>query len=298
MIFETHAHYDDDKFNDDRDAVICNAHNAGVGIIVNVGAELEGSEASVALAEKYDYVYASVGAHPYEAEKVDAEYVEKLRVLSRHPKVVAIGEIGLDYNEIRYRLEELRETWACAHESGNKDQDTVKAQEAELTRHIKEEQKRCFRMQMDLAAEERLPVIIHDRDAHADTLDVLKEYHGKHPGLTGIVHCFSGSAEFAAEVVKLGYYVAFGGVVTFKNARKAVEAVTAVPDDRLLIETDCPYLAPTPHRGKRNDSSYLPLIIDKIAEIRGVTPADIERITEANARRLFRIDFETLVNQD
>ena len=308
MIFETHAHYDDDKFNEDRDAVICKAHDAGVGIIVNVGAELKGSEASVALADRYDFIYASVGAHPYDAENVDAAYIEKLRALSRHPKVVAIGEIGLDYNEIRYRLEDLREEWgresgdnapadpkehdidpACEHESGNKDYDALTEKEAELTSQIKEEQKRCFRMQMELAAGENLPVIIHDRDAHADTLEILKEYHDKYPELCGIVHCFSGSAEFAAEVVKLGYYVAFGGVVTFRNARKAVEAVRAVPDDRLLIETDSPYLAPTPHRGERNDSSYLPLIIDRIAEIRNTSSGNIERVTEDNARRLFGI---------
>jgi len=253
MIFDTHTHYDDEAYNEDRDAVIEQAHAAGVEYIINVGAELQGSEDSVALAEKYDYIFAAVGAHPYDAASIDDEYIDKLRQLSKHEKVVAIGEIGLDYHE-------------------GSDRETQIA---------------AFKKQMDLAVEVGLPVIIHDRDAHGDVLTVLQEYAEKYPSLTGVAHCFSGSPEFAREVLKLGYYIAFGGVVTFKNAKKAVEAAAIVDEDKLLIETDCPYLSPTPFRGERNHSGRLNFVVNKLAEIRGTTAEEIERITSENAKRLF-----------
>lgn len=253
MIFDTHTHYDDEAYNEDRNAVIEQVHKDGVGYMINVGAELKGSEASIALAEKYDYIFAAVGAHPYDAASIDDEYIGKLRELSCHEKVVAIGEIGLDYHE-------------------NSDR------EVQIT---------AFKKQMDLAVEVGLPVIIHDRDAHGDVLEVLQEYAAKSPSLTGVVHCFSGSQEFAKEVLRLGYYIAFGGVVTFKNAKKAVEAAAIIDEDKLLIETDCPYLSPTPFRGERNHSGRLNFVVNKLAEIRGTTAQEIERITSDNAKRLF-----------
>ena len=223
----------------------------GVQYVVNVGASVRGSEASVALSERFDFVYAAVGVHPEDADVFDETDVQTLRRLAAHKKVVAIGEIGLDYH----------------YDDSNK-----------------ERQIAVFRRQMQLAKDLALPVIIHSRDACEDTLEILREFR-----LPGVVHCFSGSAETAKEIISLGMYVGFTGVLTFKNARKAVESVAAVPMERILCETDSPYMAPEPVRGTRCDSSLLPYILAKMAEIKGVTPQEMADVTCENAKRLFRI---------
>ena len=250
-IFESHAHYDDPRFEEDREQVLLSLADHGVQYVVNVGASVRGSEASVALSERFDFVYAAVGVHPEDADVFDETDVQTLRRLAAHKKVVAIGEIGLDYH----------------YDDSNK-----------------ERQIAVFRRQMQLAKDLALPVIIHSRDACADTLEVLREFR-----LPGVLHCFSGSAETAKEIVSLGMYVGFTGVLTFKNARKAVESVAAVPMERILCETDSPYMAPEPVRGTRCDSSLLPYILAKMAEIKGVTPQEMADVTCENAKRLFRI---------
>ena len=250
-IFESHAHFDDERFDEDREELLASMQSKGVRFAINIGSCLQSSQASVDLADKYDFIYAAVGVHPEVVEDITDEGIEKLRELVRNKKVVAIGEIGLDYH---YRDDN------------------------------KEEQIAAFRRQMDLAKELSLPVIIHSRDATEDTMKVLSEYK-----LPGVVHCFSGSAETAKEVIKLGMHVGFTGVVTFKNARRALEAVEAVPLNRLLCETDCPYMAPEPNRGKRCDSTMLEFILAKMAEIKGVTPQQLADITCENAKKLFGV---------
>ena len=250
-IFESHAHFDDERFDEDRQELLSSMNEKGVRFAINIGSCLESSQASVDLANKYDFIYAAVGVHPEVVEDITDEGIEKLRELVQNKKVVAIGEIGLDYH---YRDDN------------------------------KEEQIAAFRRQMDLAKELSLPVIIHSRDATEDTMKVLSEYK-----LPGVVHCFSGSAETAKEVIKLGMHVGFTGVVTFKNARRALEAVEAVPLNRLLCETDCPYMAPEPNRGKRCDSTMLKFILAKMAEIKGVTPQQLADITCENAKKLFGV---------
>ena len=250
-IFESHAHFDDERFDEDRAELLSSMNSKGVRYAINIGSSLESSQASVDLADKYDFIYAAVGVHPEEVQDVDDKGIEKLRQLAKNKKVVAIGEIGLDYH---YRDDN------------------------------KEEQISAFRRQMELAKELSLPVIIHSRDACEDTMKVLSEYR-----LPGVVHCFSGSAETAKEVVALGMYVGFTGVVTFKNARRALEAVEAVPIDRLLCETDCPYMAPEPNRGKRCDSTMLEFILAKMAEIKGVSAQQLADITCENAKKLFGV---------
>ena len=229
MIFDSHAHYDDDAFNEDRDEVIQGLKAKGVIGILNCGASLEGARMSVELSSKYDFIYSAVGIHPEHADMVNSELIVELKKLAQNPKVRAIGEIGLDYY---YEENPPREV-----------------------------QKSAFRLQMELARELKLPVVIHDRDAHKDTLDILKEF----PEVIGTIHCFSGSVEFALECLKLGYYIGFTGVITFKNAKKIAEVAKIVPMDRILVETDCPYMAPEPNRGKRNQSDYIEYIIDKVA---------------------------------
>lgn len=250
-IFESHAHFDDERFDEDREQLLSSMNEKGVRFAINIGSSLESSQASVDLADKYDFIYAAVGVHPEEIADVDDAGIEKLRELAKNKKVVAIGEIGLDYH---YRDDN------------------------------KEEQIAAFRRQMELAKELSLPVIIHSRDACEDTLKVLREYKPR-----GVVHCFSGSAETAKEVVALGMYVGFTGVVTFKNARRALEAVEAVPLDRLLCETDCPYMAPEPNRGKRCDSTMLEFILAKMAEIKGVSTQELADKTCENAKKLFGV---------
>ncbi|MFU0825772.1 TatD family hydrolase [Clostridium sp.] len=253
MIFDSHAHYDDDSFDGDREKVIEEIHNNGVIAVLNCGASFQGAKDSVKLAEKYDFFYAAVGIHPENAYELTEETLEEIREMTKNPKVRAIGEIGLDYY------------W-----------------EENPPREV---QKEVFRKQMALAKDLGLPVIIHDREAHGDTLEIMKEF----PEVKGVVHCFSGSVEFARECLKLGYYIGFTGVITFKNAKKIIEVAKEVPMERILVETDAPYMAPTPYRGKRNQSDYIKFIIEKIAEIKEVSPGFMENLTINNAKNLLKI---------
>ena len=248
-IFDSHAHYTDKAFNDDRENMLGSLRESGICGVINCGADIESSVFSVELANKYDYIYAACGIHPEEADKIPENYIEILKNLARNEKCVAIGEIGLDYY------------WR---------QDT------------KEKQKELFEKQILLSKELDLPIIVHDREAHGDTLEILKKHKPK-----GVLHCFSGSPETAEEILKLGMYIGLGGALTFKNARKAVEVAEMLPSDRLLLETDCPYMAPVPFRGKRNYSGYIPYIAEKIAEIKGIDTQTVLDITSENAKKLF-----------
>lgn len=253
MIFDSHAHYDSSKFNEDREELLSSMQENGIGTIVNCGASLKSVTAVVELAEKYPFIYAAVGLHPDEVGDLNEERFAFLREQCKKEKVVAVGEIGLDY----YWDNESHET-----------------------------QKEWFVRQLKLARELDLPVIIHSRDAAEDTLKIMKEY-GK--GLRGVIHCFSYSKELAEEYVKMGFYIGIGGVVTFKNGKKLKEIAAAIPLDRILLETDCPYLAPEPHRGKRNSSLYIPYIAEEIANLKGITYDEVVAQTEENAVRLFGI---------
>lgn len=252
-IFDSHAHYDDESFNEDRENVIKELMENGVVGILNCGASAQGMRDSVKLAEKYDIFYAAVGIHPENAYEFTEEVMDEIKEFANKDKVRAIGEIGLDYY------------W---EENPPKDV-----------------QKEVFRKQMNLAKELNLPVVIHDRDAHKDTLDIMKEF----PEVKGVVHCFSGSVEFARECLKLGYYIGFTGVVTFKNAKKILEVAKEVPLNKMLVETDCPYMAPVPYRGKRNRSDYIEHIIEKIAEVKEVTVNDVIDATIKNVKDMLEI---------
>lgn len=249
-IFDSHAHYDDEAFDTDRETLLEELPRRGVCNIVNCGADLKSSLASVELAAKYSYFFAAVGIHPECAKDAPADYIEQLEALIGRNKVVAIGEIGLDY-----------------HFEDNAP---------------REVQKELFEAQILLAKKHNLPIIVHDRDAHGDTMELLRRHRPK-----GVIHCFSGSVEMAKEVVRLGMYIGLGGAVTFKNARVPVEVAAAVPEDRLLVETDCPYMAPVPFRGKRNDSSLISYTAAKLAEIRNVTADELLSVTKQNAETLF-----------
>lgn len=251
-IFDTHAHYDSGSFNADRDAVLSALPEAGVELVVNPGCDVPSSQAAVALAEQYPHVYAAVGIHPEDCAGCTDTDFDAIRALCAHEKVVAIGEIGLDYY------------WK------------------EVPRDL---QKEVFRAQLQLAKDLDLPVIVHDREAHADCLAMVKEF----PGVRGVFHCYSGSAEDAKTLVKLGWHLSFTGTITFKNARKAPEVIAAVPMERLMVETDAPYMAPTPFRGKRCDSRYVYRMAETIAEIKGLTRQQVEEITTANGKKLFAI---------
>ena len=252
-IFDTHAHYDADQFASDREAVLTALPAAGVGLVVDPGCDVASSREAVALAERFDHVYAAVGIHPEDCDGcTDADF-DAIRELCRREKVVAVGEIGLDY----YWKE-------------NPPRDF---------------QEQVFRRQIELALELDLPVIIHDREAHGDSLRIVLDY----PGLRGVFHCFSGSPEMAQELLKRGWYLGFDGPITYKNAKRAPEVAAITPLDRMVVETDAPYMAPVPMRGKRNDSRYLPYVIEKLAEWKGVTAEEMTRVTWENGRRLFRI---------
>ncbi len=253
MLFDTHAHYDDERFDGDREALLASMPEKNVGLIVNPGCDIPSSRVAVELAGKFDFVYAAVGIHPENCADFESEQIEKLRELAKEPKVVAIGEIGLDYY------------WA---ENPPKDL-----------------QQEVLRRQLLLAQELRLPVIIHDRDAHADTMAIVREF----PQVRGVFHCFAGSTEMARELIGMGWMLSFNGAATFKNARKAPEVIAAVPLEKLMIETDAPYLTPVPHRGERNDSSYVRFVAEKIAEIKGLSPEEVEHVTWENGRRFFGI---------
>ena len=252
-LFDTHAHYDAEQFDPDRDDVLAALPGAGVALVVNPGCDLPSSGAALSLAAKWPFLYAAVGYHPENCAPYREEDLDTIRDMARRDKCVAIGEIGLDYYWEENPPREL--------------------------------QRRVFRDQMALARELDLPVIVHDREAHGDSLAVVRDF----PQVRGVFHCFSGSAEMARELVKLGWMISFTGVLTYKNARKALEVVEWLPMDRIMIETDSPYLTPEPFRGKRNDSSRVHLVAEKIAQIKGLEPDEAARITLENGKRFFRI---------
>lgn len=253
MIFDTHAHYDDEQFDEDREQLLAGLQEAGIETVVNVGATLEGCLSTIRLAEQYPFIYAAVGVHPDEVGTLDEEKFSWLKEKLSHEKVVAVGEIGFDY----YWDQESHEV-----------------------------QKKWFLRQLEAAREAGLPVIIHSREAAADTLEMMKEYG---QDLKGIIHCYSYSVEHAREYVKMGYLLGIGGVVTFKNARKLKEVVEEIPLEALVLETDCPYLAPVPNRGKRNSSLNLPLIAEEIAAIKQISCEEVITQTRENARKLFGV---------
>ena len=253
MLFDTHAHLDDRAFDTDREDLLAGLADRQVALVMNPGCSLESSRNAVAMAEKYPWLYAAVGSHPDAADEVCEEVIaefEKLCKLS--PKVKAIGEIGLDYHY------------------------------EDIPRQL---QQKAFLMQLELARKLDLPVIVHERDAHEDGMAIIQDF----PTVKGVFHCYSGSAEMARQLVELGWYIGFTGVLTFKNARKAIETAASIPLERIVLETDCPYMAPEPFRGKRNDPGYLYRMAEKLAEIRGVSVEEIHRITTENGKRLYRI---------
>lgn len=254
MFFDTHAHYDDAQFDADRAHLLGEVlPAAGISLVVNAGCNPASSRAAVALAEQYDYIYAAVGCHPQDSERMTDADLDLYAALTQHPKVKAIGEIGLDYHY-------------------------------DYPREI---QQHRFEQQLQLAEALHLPVIIHDRDAHGDTMALVRKYAGR---VTGVFHCYSGAIEQAKELVRMGWYLGFNGAITFKNARKAPELLEWAPLQRILIETDCPYLTPEPHRGHRNDSSRVPLVAARIAEIKGLTTEQVAETTMRNGKAFFGID--------
>lgn len=254
MIFETHAHYDDEAFAQDRDTLLSAMPGHGIGFIVNVGASLDSTAKSIALAGKYSFVYAAAGVHPSETAELNEENFSRLRSLCLEKKVVAVGEIGLDYY------------WGePAHDV----------------------QKKWFERQLGLAREIKKPVIIHSRDAAKDTYDIMAA--NKAAEIGGVVHCYSYSAQMALDYVRMGFYIGIGGVVTFKNGRKMREVAEAVPLGKILLETDSPYLAPEPHRGKRNSSLNLPYVAEEIARIKGVSYDEVVEVTAGNAKKVYRV---------
>ena len=252
MLFDTHAHMDDRAFDEDRDALLASLPEQGIGLLMNPGCSLASSRNAVALAERYDYIYAAVGSHPDAADEVNDQVLAEYRVLCKHEKVLAIGEIGLDYHY----------------------EDIPRAR-----------QQAAFRAQMALAAELDLPVIVHEREAHEDGMRIVEDF----PRVKGVFHCYSGSAEMAKWLVSRGWYIGFTGVLTFKNARKAVETAASIPLERIVLETDCPYMSPEPFRGKRNDPGRLYRMAEKLAEIRGLSVEEIHAITTENGKKLYRM---------
>lgn len=253
-IFDTHAHYDSGSFNPDRAEVLASLPESGVGLVVDPGCDVESSRAAIVLAEQYPHVYAAVGIHPEDCGGcTDADF-EEIHRLAQHEKVVAIGEIGLDYY------------WA--------------------ENPPKEFQQTVFRRQIELALELDLPIIVHDREAHGDSLAIVLEY----PDLRGVFHCYSGSPEMAAELLKRGWYLGFDGPITYKNAKRAPEVVAITPLERIVVETDSPYLTPVPFRGKRNDSRLLPYVLETLAEWKGISTEEMIRITWENGKRLFGLE--------
>ena len=254
MLFDTHAHMDDRAFDADRAQLLRDLPGQGIAYLMNPGCSLASSRNADALSKEYDYIYAAVGSHPDAADEVNEAVLEEYRKLCKqNPKIKAIGEIGLDYHY------------------------------EDIPRDL---QQKAFRAQMELAAELKLPAIVHERDAHADGMQIVTEF----PQVTGVFHCYSGSLEMAKWLIDRGWYIGFTGVLTFKNARKAIETAASIPLERIVLETDCPYMAPEPFRGKRNDPGYLYRMAEKLAEIRGICVEDIHRITTENGKRLYRID--------
>lgn len=253
MIFDTHAHLDDRAFDEDRAQLLDRLPKEGVALVMNPGCSLASSQEAVRLANQYDYLFAAVGSHPDAADEVNEETLRQYRRLcTDNPKVKAIGEIGLDYHY------------------------------EDIPRDI---QKLAFRAQMDLARELDLPVIVHERESHEDGMKIAAEF----PTVTGVFHCYSGSLEMARWLIERGWYIGFGGVLTFKNARKALEVASNIPLERIVLETDCPYMAPEPYRGKRNDPGKLYRVAEKLAELRGLTVEEVQAVTLENGKRLYRI---------
>ena len=255
MIIDTHAHYDDEAFGKDRDALLSQLPSGGIGLVVNIGASIQTTQNTLELMERYSFVYGAVGVHPSETGELTESLMDWLGEAVRQPKVVAVGEIGLDY----YWDEPERDI-----------------------------QKHWFVRQLDLAREVGLPVVIHSRDAAKDTLDIMKEQKAGDMG--GVIHCFSYGVELAREYLNMGFYLGIGGVVTFKNAKKLKEVVEYMPMERMVLETDCPYLAPEPFRGKRNSSLYLPYVVKAVSEIKGISQEEVMAKTCDNARKMYRID--------
>ena len=254
MIFDTHAHYDDEAFEEDRENLLSMMQENGISGIVNVGADMESSAASIRLAGQHNFMYAAVGVHPSDTKNMTEEDLMQIKEWTKEERVVAIGEIGLDY----YWPEPDHET-----------------------------QRKWFLKQLELAQETGMPVIIHSREAAQETFETMKRFAGKLQG--GVIHCYSYSPEQAKEYVKMGYYIGVGGVVTFKNAKKLKETVEVCPLEKLVLETDCPYLAPVPHRGQRNSSLYLPLVVAEIARLKDVSDEEVIRVTHRNAMELYHL---------
>lgn len=254
MIFETHAHYDDEAFNEDRDQLLTSLAEHGIEAVVNIGASIQTTKNTLELMDKYPFVYGAVGVHPNETAELNEDLMNWLEQVSRRPKVVAIGEIGLDY----YWDEPEREI-----------------------------QKHWFVRQLDLARKVNLPIVVHSRDAAKDTLDIIRAEKAADMG--GVIHCFSYGVEMAREYLNLGFYLGIGGVVTFNNGKKLKEVVEYMPLDRIVLETDCPYLSPVPFRGKRNSSLNLPYVVKAISELKGVSEEEVIAVTNANAKRMYRL---------
>ena len=254
MIFDSHAHYDDAQFDEDRMDVLSHLKDAGVAKVVNISNGWDDLLKTLELIKQVPFLYGTVGIHPCKVSELNDERMEQMRDFCSGDKIVAVGEIGLDY----YWMSDPKEV-----------------------------QKEWFIRQLRLAKEVNLPVVIHSRDASQDTFDIMKAEHARTTG--GVIHCYSGSVEMAREYVKMGYFLGIGGVVTFKNSKTLKKVAAEIPLEHIVIETDCPYLAPTPYRGKRNSSAYLPMVVEEIARLRGISPEEVERVTYENAMRLYSI---------
>lgn len=254
MLFDTHTHYDDPRYDKDRHEVIMNAHKAGVDLLLNASSDIESGTYGINIAKKYSFMYAAIGVHPHVADSFNEESEQKIRTLALDTKVIAIGETGLDYH---------------------------------YDNSPRNRQKDCFARQINIAKELKLPLIVHSRDATADTLDIIRAEKAWEAG--GVIHCYGGSYETAVILADMGFFFSFGGVLTFKKAERPREVARRLPFDRILIETDCPYITPEPFRGKRNDSSLIVYIAEALAAIKNVTPEEAGEITKANGMRLFGI---------
>lgn len=255
MIFDSHAHYDDEQFEEDRDALLTDLKNRGVGCVVNVAAEPESIPRVIELTKQYDFIYGAAGIHPESVQELKDEDVHMIYDALKEDKIVAVGEIGLDY-----------------HRKG----------------YDKELQKHWFQVQVDIAKEHRLPVIIHSREAAQDTLDFMKEWNAGENG--GVIHCYAYGTELAREFINMGFYIGIGGVLTFSNAKRLKEAAAEIPLEKIVLETDCPYLAPEPFRGRRNNSAYIQYVADALAQIKGCPVEQVIRVTEDNAKKLYGLE--------